>query len=90
MDESGMLVWLLFFFPSVQSSLIINQHFLPRSKEAGYNAGSQINAGGNNAGMTSVLANQVPFQWVKDVFSRASFGQKNPVLSCLGKRRATA
>lgn len=89
MDESGALVWLLFFFPSVQS-LIINQHFLPRSEEAGYDAGSQINAGGNNAGMTSDIANQMPFQWVKDVFSRASFGQKNPVLSWLGKRRATA
>lgn len=83
-------VWLLLFFPSIQSSLIINQHFLPRRKEAEYNAGSQINAGGNNAGMTSVLANQTPFQWVKDVFSRASFGQKNPIPSWLGKTRATA
>lgn len=55
-----MLVWLLLFFPSIQS-LIINQHFLSRRKEAGYNAGSQINADGNNAGMTPVLANQTPF-----------------------------
>lgn len=52
MDESGALVWLLLFFPSIQASLIINQHFLCRSEEAGYNAGSHINAGENNAGMT--------------------------------------
>lgn len=62
MDESGALVWLLLFFPSIQASLIINQHFLCRSEEAGYNAGSHINAGENNAGMTLVLANQTPFQ----------------------------
>lgn len=60
MDESGVLIWLLLFFPSIQCSLIIKQHFLSWRKEVGYNADTQMDADGNNAGMPPGLTNQTP------------------------------
>lgn len=57
------LLIILFFFPAIQFSLIINKPlFFSGRKEAGYNRHAQINGDGNSAGMPEVLNNQLPFQ----------------------------
>lgn len=84
MDESGVLIWLLLFFPAIQFSFIINQQFLSWRKETGYNAGTQINADGNNAGMPPDLTNQTSFQLVNLKMCSAESNLGRKILFCPG------